>query len=589
MLDDAGQALYVGKARSLKKRVSSYTKVGKLPVRLQRMVAATAKMEFVVTGTEVEALLLEANYIKKFKPRYNILLRDDKSFPYILMTGDHDFPRIAKHRGAKAIRGNYYGPFAGAHDVNRTIITMQKAFMLRNCTDSYFDGRSRPCLQYHIKRCTSPCVGRVSKEEYASQVDEAKAFLSGKSHAIQEKLAGQMQNASSREEFEEAAMLRDRLKALTSVQARQIINVDGLKDADVIALHRQGERSCIQVFFFRGGQNYGNRAFHMKHDFDQPDEEILSSFIAQFYENKPVPPEVLVSHKPSEGDLLEAALGASAGRKVKINKPSRGMRCELVEFVLRNAKEALEREVAINGESKAALERVAEVLGLEEIPKRIEVYDNSHISGTNMVGAMIVAGPEGFMKNAYRKFNIRKAKASDDYGMMREVMERRFGRALKDDPDRQNGDWPDLVMIDGGKGQLGAAMEVLEYIGVADKLNIVAIAKGPERNAGRETFFMPGGAGFQLERNDPALFFLQSLRDEAHRFAVGAHRTRRKNDISRSPLDEVPGIGPKRKKALLMHFGSAKAVADASLKDLQSASGISAATAEVIYNFFHKG
>ncbi len=587
MLDAGGRALYVGKARSLKKRVCTYANAERLPVRLQRMVAATEKMEFVVTHTEVEALLLEANFIKKYKPQYNILLRDDKSFPYILMTGDHAFPRLTKHRGAKAIRGDYFGPFAGTHDVNRTLITLQKAFMIRNCSDSYFSGRTRPCLQYHIKRCTAPCAGKVGEEDYAVQVDEAKAFLSGKSQAIQEKLAAAMQQASERQDYEAAAQLRDRLRALTAVQARQIVNVEGLKDADVIALCRQGENSCVQVFFFRGGQNYGNHAYHMKHGFDVPPDGIVATFISQFYEDKTPPPEILVSHAPEELSLIEAALGSAAGRGVRIAAPLRGVRHELVKFALNNAREALEREVAGKYENKVTLERLAEIFGLDEAPGRIEIYDNSHISGANMVAAMVVAGPEGFIKNAYRKFNIRKAGAADDYGMMREVMERRFGRALKDDPDRQNGDWPDLVLLDGGKGQLGAALEVLEYIGITDKLNIAAIAKGPDRNAGRETFFLPGREGFQLQPNDPVLFYLQSLRDEAHRFAIGAHRARRNRDISRSPLDEIPGIGPKRKKALLMHFGSGKAVADAALKDLQKVSGISQATAESIYNFFH--
>ncbi len=587
MIDAGGNVLYVGKARSLRKRVNSYTRIDRLPVRLQRMVSATDRMEFVVTHTEVEALLLEANYIKKFKPHYNILLRDDKSFPYILISGDHPFPRLTKHRGAKTVEGDYYGPFAGAHDVNRTLITLQKAFMLRNCTDSYFSARTRPCLQYHIRRCTAPCVGRVSEEDYKLHTSEAKDFLTGKSQAVQEKIAQAMMTASENEEYELAAQLRDRLRALAAVQARQIINVEGLKDADVMALCRQGEHSCVQVFFFRGGQNYGNRSFHMKHDFDASGGEIMSAFIVQFYEGKSVPPLVLVSDAPDDAALLEEALGASSDKKVKVICPVRGMRRDLVEFAVNNAREALERHMVKRDGNRAALERVTEVFGLEEIPGRIEVYDNSHISGTNMVGAMVVAGPEGFIKNSYRKFNIRNASASDDYGMMREVMERRFGRALKNDPDRQNGDWPDLVLLDGGKGQLSAVMEVLEYLGIADKLTVAAIAKGQDRHAGNETFFMPERESFRLNPNDPALYYLQSLRDEAHRFAIGAHRTRRKKDIARSPLDEIPGIGAKRKKALLLHFGSAREVAAAGEKDLEKVEGISRSIAETIYNFFH--
>ncbi len=589
MLDGKGQALYVGKARSLKKRVGSYTRPERLPVRLRRMVAATEKMEFVTTDTEVEALLLEANYIKKFKPHYNILLRDDKSFPYILITGDHPFPRLTKHRGAKKIKGRYYGPFAGGHDVNRTLVMLQKAFLIRNCSDSNFEGRKRPCLQYHIRRCTAPCVNKVDRDSYAGQVMEAEAFLSGKSQAIQEKLARSMSAASEARDYEAAAAYRDRLKALSAVQARQLVNVEGLRDADVIALSRQGKYSCIQVFFFRGGQNYGNRAYHMKHDPEAAHEEITGAFIAQFYNNKPVPPEILVSHMPGEAELIAEALTASAERKVRLIRPVRGTKKELVDFALNNAKNALEREAAGRNTDMEALERLAGLFGLEEPPRRIEVYDNSHISGTNMVGAMIAAGPEGFIKSGYRKFNIRKAKASDDYGMMREVMERRFRRIIRQDQEESGADWPDLVLVDGGRGQLSVVTEVMKELGIEDDIIPVAIAKGPDRNAGRETFFMPCRESFRLPPNDPALFYLQNLRDEAHRFAVGAHRTRRGKDISRSPLDEIPGIGPKRKKALLMHFGSARAVSDAALQDLQKVKGISLHTAETIYNFFRCG
>jgi excinuclease ABC subunit C len=591
MLDDHGEALYVGKAISLKKRASAYIKVDKLSVRLQRMVAATASMEFIYTHTEAEAFLLEANLIKKLKPRYNILLRDDKSFPYILLARDHPFPRLLKHRGSKSRKGDYFGPFASSKDVNRTLVTLQKAFMIRNCTNSYFAARVRPCLQYHIKRCTAPCAGYVCEEDYAQQTEEAKQFLSGKSNAIQQKLSARMQKASEEQDYEKAALYRDRLKALSAVQTRQIINVGGVKDADVMALARQGGFSCVQVFFFRSGQNFGNRSYHMKHHYEDAPEEILSSFVAQFYANRPVPPEIILSHMPGERELIEGALGNREERKIKIVSPKRGVRRELVEFVQANAGDALARELAGKETDRTALQRITEIFGLEEIPQRVEVYDNSHISGSNMVGAMVVAGPEGLIKNSYRKFNIRRARASDDYSMMKEVMERRFSRTLKPRTLKQgkNGtsQWPDLILIDGGKGQLSAAMEVFEYLGIADRLNVVAIAKGSERKAGRETFYMRGKGEFCLPPNDPGLFYLQRLRDEAHRFAVGAHRIRRKGDISRSPLDEIAGIGAGRKKALLMHFGSAREVSRAGIKDLEQVKGISRSMAETIYNFFN--
>ncbi|NCC23206.1 MAG: excinuclease ABC subunit UvrC [Alphaproteobacteria bacterium] len=588
MLGERGEVLYVGKARALKRRVLSYTKADKLPVRLQRMVARTVTMEFVHTATEIEALLLEANLIKKLKPVYNILLRDDKSFPYILLSGDHSFPRLVKHRGARTGKGRYFGPFAGGHDVNRVLILLQKAFLLRNCTDSAFSGRDRPCLQYHIKRCTAPCVGRVSEDDYAAQVEEAAGFLSGKSREVQDHLSRHMLEASERLDYEEAARLRDRIRALTAIQARQIVNVEGIKDADAIGLAREGEYSCVQVFFFRGGQNFGNRSWYLKHDLDVTSEVVLANFIAQFYENKPVPAALLVSVLPEEAPLIAEALSERAGRKVTVTLPRRGTRRDLVEFAARNARDALARHVAEKDTDAAALRRVAELFELDDVPGRIEVYDNSHISGTNMVGAMIVAGPGGFDKNGYRKFNIRKAQAGDDYGMMREVFERRFGKAAREDPEREGEGWPDLVLIDGGQGQLNAVTDVLAELGLADSLCYVAISKGPDRHAGREFFHMPGRKAFQLPVGDPVLHYLQRIRDEAHRFAVGAHRTRRKGDIARSPLDEIPGIGARRKKALLMHFGSARAVADAGLKDLAAVEGISAATAETIYNFFHR-
>lgn len=590
MLDKDGGALYVGKARALKRRVMSYANSDRLPVRLKRMVAETQDMMFVHTHTEVEALLLESNLIKKLKPRYNVLMRDDKSFPYILITGDHDFPMVVKHRGAQKRKGTYFGPFASGMAVNRTIQTLQKAFMLRNCSDSVFAGRTRPCLQYHIKRCTAPCVDYVSREAYAAQVDEAKAFLAGKSREIQERFARAMQEASAARDYEMAARYRDRIRALTAIQAQQDINIKNLGDADVIGLYKEGGKSCIQVFFFRGGQNFGNRAYFPRHVAEDEDSDILGAFIAQFYENKPIPRQVIVSHALKERKLLEEAFASrkNVPHKVDIIVPSRGVRRRLVDFVINNARDALSREGLKLAGERELLERVAELFGLDGIPERIEVYDNSHIGGTDMVGAMIVAGPEGFRRNAYRKFNIRVADEADDYGMMREVMSRRFGRALKEENGPGAGDWPDLVLIDGGKGQLSAVTEALADLGMGGSVTVVAIAKGPDRNAGREKFFMQGRAMFRLPENDPALHYLQRLRDEAHRFAIGAHRARRAKNITSSPLDEVPGIGAKRKKALLAHFGSAEEVARAGIKDLQMVTGISKSVAEKVYYYFHE-
>lgn len=582
MIAADGEVLYVGKARSLKRRVLSYTQDSKLPVRLQRMVAQTAQMEFVHTHTEVEALLLESNLIKKLKPRFNILMRDDKSFPYILLTAGHDYPQLLKHRGARTKPGEYFGPFAGAGDVNRTLIALQKAFMLRNCTDAYFAARKRPCLQYHIKRCTAPCVDLATKDEYAAQVRQARDFLAGKSHEVQETLAADMQAASDRQDYERAAKIRDRIRALSAIQARQIVNVQGLGDCDVLALAREGGQCCVQVFFFRGGQNFGNRSYFPRHDSDDPDDAVLGAFMAQFYENKPVPADILVSLSPDSEDLLTEALSVRAGRRVTILCPQRGAKREVVEFALTNARDALNRQMAERAGQAVLLEGVTELFGLPAPPERIEVYDNSHISGTNMVGAMIVAGPEGFIKNAYRKFNIREAKASDDYGMMREVMRRRFAKG------KETADRPGLLLIDGGAGQFGTVREVLEELGIAGDIPMVSIAKGEDRNAGRETFFMHGRAPFQLPVNDSVLHYLQRLRDEAHRFAIGAHRTRRKMDIGRSPLDSIPGIGASRKKALLHRFGSAKEVARAGLRDLERVEGISAALARTIYEHFHQ-
>lgn len=627
MLSESGDVLYVGKAKALKKRVVSYTHVDKLPMRLQRMVALTTKMEFVHTHTEVEALLLESNLIKKLKPRYNILLRDDKSFPYILITGDHEFAQVTKHRGARKPKGEYFGPFASAGAVNFTIEVLQRVFKLRNCSDSIFANRQRPCLQYHIKRCTAPCVGKVGQAEYAQQVEQARLFLRGESRLIQEQFANEMQAASEREDFEKAADYRDRIKALSAIQSKQDINLQGIGDADVMALAQLEGKSCIQVFFFRGGQNFGNRAYFPRHDSEETVEDILSVFMAQFYENKPVPLNIFTSHPPSEAKLLEEALTTRRDRgAVKISQPARGQRKRLVDFVAGNAVDALKRHVAERSSEAKHLEAVAKLFNLDTPPKRIEVYDNSHISGTNMVGAMIVTGAEGFQKNAYRKFNIKDSKAGDDFGMMREVMTRRFSRKLKEiqtniTPSLEGGgrgdgvqslhddkhstpppesspsrgrefygeDWPDILLIDGGKGQFSAVKETLQELGIYDHVTVVAIAKGEDRNAGREEFFTEGRASFQLPLNHPTLHYLQRIRDEVHRFAIGAHRTRRKNDITKSPLDQIAGIGAQRKRALLRHFGSAKDVASAGIEDLRNVDGISEAIAEKIYNFFNEG
>jgi excinuclease ABC subunit C len=594
MLGKKGEVLYVGKAKALKKRVASYALVGNLPIRLQRMVAQTVSMEFVQTHTEVEALLLESNLIKKLEPHYNILLRDDKSFPYIMITGDHDFAQIKKHRGARRSRkskggAEYFGPFASASSVNYTIDMLQRVFKLRNCSDTMFATRKRPCLQYHIKRCTAPCVGKITQEDYAADVEKARKFLTGESRAIQDEFVRDMEAASAAQDYELAADYRDRIKALTSIQATQDINVEGIGNADVMAIARREGKTCVQVFFFRGGQNYGNRSYFPRHDPSETESHILSVFMVQFYEAKPVPSHIYVSHMPDEAPLLEEALGfrEDPPRKVSITKPTRGKRKRLSDFVMHNAEEALKRHLMERAGEAEFLKAVGDLFDMDAPPRRIEVYDNSHISGTNMVGGMIVAGPEGFQKGAYRKFNIKQADAADDYGMMREVMTRRFTRALKEEGARDSAEWPDLLLIDGGKGQLSAVKEALEEVGVWDDVTVVAIAKGPDRNAGREQFFMDGRAAFQLPVNDPTLHYLQRLRDEVHRYAIGAHRTRRMGDISKSPLDEIPGIGARRKRALLHHFGSAKEVAGAGIKDLQSVEGISRAVAEKIYNFFN--
>ncbi|MFP4314229.1 MAG: excinuclease ABC subunit UvrC [Alphaproteobacteria bacterium] len=588
MLNEKGEALYVGKAKALKRRVNSYTQVGKLPIRLQRMVSQTRKMEFVHTQTEVEALLLESNLIKKLKPRFNILLRDDKSFPYILITTDHDFPQITKHRGAKKRKGEYYGPFASAGDVNRTIAALQRAFMLRNCTDNTFATRKRPCLQFHIKRCTAPCVGLVNKEEYAEQLSEVVEFMEGQENTVLERFSRKMQQASDALDFEEAAKYRDRIRALSSIQSSQDINVEGMRHVDVMALYQDSGAICIQVFFFRGGQNFGNYSYFPANHEGQCPEAVMAQFIAQFYEDKSAPREICVSHMPEETPLLEEALGFKSGYAVNIAKPARGKRKRLIDFALKNSRIALQSRNIESANQKRLLEGVAELFEMDAPPERIEVYDNSHIAGTNMVGAMIVAGPDGFQKKAYRKYNIKEASASDDYAMMREVLSRRFQRSLKEGESQGSENWPDLLLIDGGLGQYNAVKDVLEECGVYDSLKMVAISKGPDRHAGREKFFMEGEFGFQLPINDPVLHYLQRLRDEAHRFAIGAHRTRRKKEISASPLDNVPGIGAKRKKALLAQFGSGKAVMGASVEDLMKVDGVSQALAQKIYDHFHE-
>jgi excinuclease ABC subunit C len=589
MLDDKGEPLYVGKAKALKRRVVSYANTDQLSLRIKRMVAQTKDMIVIHTHTEVEALLLEANLIKKLQPYYNILLKDDKSFPYIFLSGDHDFPMIGKHRGPQKRRGHYYGPYTNLAAVNRSLTLMQKVFMIRNCTDSYFEQRKRPCLQYHIKRCTAPCVGYVSEQDYKEQARMAHDFLSGKNQKVQKELAVRMQKASEAMDYEEAALLRDRIRTLTVIQSKQDINVAAAKNADVIGLYRSASQSCVQVFFFRSGYNIGNRAYILRHDESLCDGEIMANFIVQFYENKPIPPQILLSEEPLELDLIAQSMNARADteKQDRISVPRRGDKRRVIDFVLRNAKDYFEREQAKESGIRKNLENIATLFGLDAPPKRIEIYDNSHISGTNMVGGMVVAGPEGPRKNAYRKFNIRHAEAADDYGMMREVIERRFGRSLREDKGPGSDDWPDLVLIDGGAGQLSAVLETLQALGIEDDVKVVAIAKGPDRDAGREKFFMRGRDMFQLPERDATLHYLQRLRDEAHRYAIGVHRAKRTKQIESSPLDNVPGIGAKRKKALLHHFGSARSVAQAGIRDLQNVDGISQSMAENIYAYFN--
>jgi excinuclease ABC subunit C len=593
MLDSAGDALYVGKARSLRKRVASYTNSGRLPERLRRMVSETVSVEIVTTHTEAEALLLEANLIKRLKPRFNIVLRDDKSYPWLMLTEDHPFPQIAKHRGAQTRKASYWGPFASAWAVNQTVTAMQRVFLLRSCADTVFASRSRPCLLYQIRRCSAPCVGRISEAEYGRLVAQARAFLAGKGCAVQKELAAEMEGAAQALAFEQAAAIRDRIRGLTFVQGSGVVNPASLQDADVIAAWQAGGQTCVQVFFVRGGRNNGNRAFFPTHAKQEEAGEVLSAFVAQFYDDKPPPPLVLTNHPLPEQALVAEALSLKAGRKVEIGVPQRGEKRSVVQHAETNAREALERKLAESAGQTKLLEGVAELFGLPARPERIEVYDNSHIMGANPYGVMIVAGPEGFTKAGYRKFSIRGPVApGDDFAMMREVLERRFGRALKEQAAGEEPSpgtaWPDLVLIDGGAGQLSAARGVLQDLGVTD-VPLVAIAKGPDRDAGREWFHVDGRAPFQLPPRDPVLYFLQRLRDEAHRFAISTHRAGRSRSLTRSELDEIPGIGAARKRALLNHFGSARGVKQAGLSDLEAAPGISRETARRIYAHFHPG
>jgi excinuclease ABC subunit C len=592
MLDDKGEVLYVGKAKSLKKRLPAYTKPATLSARLQRMVALTRGLEVVTTASDVEALLLECNMIKRHRPPFNIVLRDDKSFPYIYVgkvTEAQPFPRIGRHRGAKRKDCDYFGPFASSGAVNETLGALLRAFPVRSCADSIFHNRTRPCLQYQIKRCTAPCVGRIGATDYTTLLEQTREFLAGRSDAIQEQLKAAMADAAERLDFEQAAAIRDRLKALAHITARQGINVSTVDDADVVALAQDGGQACVQVFFYRGGRNYGNRAYYPSHVHDAAAPELLDAFLGQFYAERSPPKLVLLSDAPASQDLLAEALALRAGRKVRLLRPSRGEKRQLVQQAALNARQALARRLAESSAQSRLLGQLAERLGLPEIPARIEVYDNSHIMGTDALGAMIVVGPEGLNKSGYRRFTIRSKDLTpgDDYAMMREVLERRFGRLQREDPERQSGQWPDLVLIDGGAGQLGAALETLGGCGVSG-MPVLAIAKGPDRDAGRETLHLAARAPFKLDPRDPVLYFLQRLRDEAHRFAITSHRARRGKGVGRSALDRVPGVGARRKKALLGHFGSVRAIGTAGLLDLERVPGISKAVAKAVYDAFHE-
>ena len=612
MLDAAGEVLYVGKAKNIKKRITSYTRPTGHDTRIERVIAATAAVEFVTTATETEALLLEANLIKRLRPRFNVLLRDDKSFPYIMITGDHWAPQILKHRGARSRQGNYYGPFASVWAVNRTITALQRAFLLRSCSDGFFESRTRPCLLHQIKRCSAPCTSEIDFAEYAELVREARAVLSGKSQAVRDELSGEMEKASTALDFERAAIYRDRLAALSATQSTQGINPRGTEEADVFAINQEGGYSGIEVFFFRNGQNWGNRAYFPKADRTLGPGEVLGAFLAQFYDDKPCPAAILLSHDIPERELLAEALSTKTGRRVEVSVPQRGEKKELVAHALVNAREALGRKLADTSSQQRLLKALAEAFGLPGVPRRIEVYDNSHIQGSNAVGAMIVAGQAGFQKNQYRKFNIRSAELApgDDFGMMREMLERRFKRLIAEAPraepvaaeaatvllgiapaDNDDSDseqpWPDLVLIDGGQGQLNAARETLAVLGVTG-VPMIGVAKGPDRDAGNETFYLTDKPAVKLPPRDPLLYFIQRLRDEAHRFAIGSHRTRRKKDIREAGLQEIPSIGPTRKRALLHHFGTLKAIERASLSDLAQVPGINEETARKIHDFFHE-
>ncbi len=588
MLNAMGEVLYVGKARNLRNRVSNYARPSGHSARIARMIFETASMMFLSTRTEVEALLLEQNLIKQLKPRYNVLMRDDKSFPNILISKDHPFPQIKKHRGRKSEKGSYFGPFASAGAVNRTLNQLQRVFLLRNCSDAMFQSRTRPCLQYQIKRCAAPCVGKVTSEGYGALVSDAERFLQGKSTTVQADLAAEMAKASEAMEFERAAALRDRIRALTNVQQAQGINPASVAEADVIALHLEGGQACVQVFFIRANQSWGNRDFYPRTGSGAEAPEILEAFLTQFYDDKEPPRLILLSHMVDNEDLVTLALSERAGRKVELAVPQRGEKAELVENAVRNARESLARKMAESSTQNKLLAGLADAFDLEAPPKRIEVYDNSHIQGTNAVGGMIVAGPEGFLKSQYRKFNIKSAAGanSDDFGMMKEVLTRRFERLLKEDPDRKTDAWPDLLLIDGGAGQVSAVAEIMAELGV-DDLPFIGVAKGIDRDQGKEEFYRMGEPAFALQRNDPVLYFVQRLRDEAHRWAIGAHRAKRAKAIGATPLDDVPGVGAGRKRALLAHFGSAKAVSRAGVEDLKAVDGISEAMAQTIHDFFH--
>lgn len=595
MFDEDGNVLYVGKARSLKKRVQAYTKMGGHTNRIARMISLTVDMEFVTTASETEALLLEANLIKQLKPKFNVILRDDKSFPYILVRRDHDVPQVLKHRGARSKDGEYFGPFASADAVNKTLNTLQRAFLLRSCSDSTYESRTRACLLYQIKRCSAPCTGDISAQDYGRLVDESVAFLKGKSRKMQDGLKLQMETAAEDLDFERAAIIRDRLRALSHIHQHQGINPATVVEADVVSAYQASGQTCIQVFFFRGGQNWGNRAYFPRHDSSHDEADVLDAFLAQFYDNKPAPKQILISHKTPQMELLGEALTVRAEHKIEVLAPQRGEKRQLVEHAMTNAREAHGRRLAESASQRKLLEGVADTFDLEAPPARIEVYDNSHIQGSHPVGGMIVAGPEGFEKGQYRKFNIKDKDITpgDDYGMMREVLTRRFSRLLKEVEKSDKTEtvgvpaWPDLVLIDGGAGQLSIVQEVFGDLGVED-VTLVSIAKGPDRDAGREKFFMPGRAPFMIDPKSPVLYYLQRLRDEAHRFAIGSHRARRKKAIGSNPLDEISGIGARRKKALLSHFGSARAVSNAALADLETVDGISKSMAQRVHDFFRE-